>query len=400
VWPPQAADWPKRQKRGWPDSATIDRVVGKGCDLVGVAHRQCRKDEWMGKHQWRLSFSRAEVVLLNSWIPEQQIIYHMLRVFVKTVRLAGSTVNGEETLSNYHIKTLMLWACELKPQHWWNDGSTLIRKCLHLLRFLEEWLTEMRGQHYFINSIHFRDYFDKFYTDTVSATVRSLTEDSLAEWFVDNYIRKCARLCPDSMSNLCSDLVTSEISCDILSVIMQYRDLVCDKTYVSYLISFFALYFGSMKNCFKTLPSNCPSVVYDLIISPALLSLQQLDEHALRAFCHTVMVSEYLPIIRHDFMKRVICDIGSSADERYKLQYVCLESSGSHNVSHFQKAVILMELVAKKHRSTRRLLLIELSKIYLQEALECNNSECASVRCLVLCTCQFCITRQDARRRH
>jgi len=37
-WPPQAADWPTRHRNyGWPDSATLDRVVGNGCDVVGVA---------------------------------------------------------------------------------------------------------------------------------------------------------------------------------------------------------------------------------------------------------------------------------------------------------------------------------------------------------------------------
>ena len=110
AWPPQASDWPKRYRNsGWPDSATVDRVIGQGCDVVGVAHRQCKQDEWMSKHQWRLSFSRAEVVLLNSWTPVQQIVYHMLRMFVKTERLTHSADNSAaDTLSNYHIKTLML----------------------------------------------------------------------------------------------------------------------------------------------------------------------------------------------------------------------------------------------------------------------------------------------------
>jgi len=85
VWPSQAADWPMRHRNyGWPGSATLDRVVSNGCDVVPVAHRRCRQHEWMGKYQWRLSFSRAEIVLISSWMPEQQIVYHMLRYFVKT----------------------------------------------------------------------------------------------------------------------------------------------------------------------------------------------------------------------------------------------------------------------------------------------------------------------------
>jgi len=123
LWPSQAADWPKRHRNyGWPDSANVHRIVNDGCDVVGVAHRQCRQHEWIGKRQWRLSFSRAEIVLINSWMPVQQIVYHMLRVFMKTARLTDSADNcGSGTLSNYHIKTLMLWACELKTRSWWTD---------------------------------------------------------------------------------------------------------------------------------------------------------------------------------------------------------------------------------------------------------------------------------------
>jgi len=118
VWPPQAADWPARQRNyGWPDSASVEHVFGSGCDTVHVAHRQCRQDEWMNEHQWRLSFSRAEIVLINRWMPVQQIVYHMLRLFVKTERLTESVDNSNAaTLSNYHIKTMMLWASELKPR--------------------------------------------------------------------------------------------------------------------------------------------------------------------------------------------------------------------------------------------------------------------------------------------
>ena len=42
VWPSQAVDWPTRHRNyGWPDSASVDRVVSNGCDVVCVAHRQC-----------------------------------------------------------------------------------------------------------------------------------------------------------------------------------------------------------------------------------------------------------------------------------------------------------------------------------------------------------------------
>jgi len=83
-WPPQADDWPTRNRNyDWPDSATLDRVVSCGCDVVGVAHRQCRQHEWVGKYQWRLSFSRAEIVLINSWMPLQQDCLSCATIFRK-----------------------------------------------------------------------------------------------------------------------------------------------------------------------------------------------------------------------------------------------------------------------------------------------------------------------------
>ena len=225
VWPTQAYDWPTRHRNyDWPDSATVDRVVSSGCDMVGVAHSRCREDEWMNKHQWRLSFSRAEVVLLNSWIPTQQIAYHMLRMFVKTERLTDSANSSDKcALSNYHIKTLMLWACEVKPLTWWTDGSNLVSLCVHLLQFLNEWLTKMHGQHYFITNVHLFNYVDTFSVDTVAAVVNSTAEDSLCRWFVDNYIRKCAVLCPDNIPLMWNDVMTSKILHDVAIAILKWK---------------------------------------------------------------------------------------------------------------------------------------------------------------------------------
>jgi len=76
TWPPQAAEWPTRSRsHGWPDPPTIDMIVNNGCDVVPAVHPSCQQDDLMSKYQWRLSFSRAEITLLNSWTPVQQIIY-------------------------------------------------------------------------------------------------------------------------------------------------------------------------------------------------------------------------------------------------------------------------------------------------------------------------------------
>ena len=228
IWPKQAATWPTRHRNyDWPDSETVARAVSNGCDVVGVAHTLCAQDEWMSKHQWRLSFSRAEVVLLNSWTPIQQMIYHMIRIFMKKERLIGlkGAVNTDKSMfSNYHIKTMMLWACEIKPMHWWTDGTNLVSLSVQCFLFLEEWITKRRGQHYFIKSVHFLNYVDTLSVNTVTAVVKSTTDNCLAQWFVDNYMHKCAELCPDNLPILYSDVVTKEMVHDTATAILKWKN--------------------------------------------------------------------------------------------------------------------------------------------------------------------------------
>jgi len=82
----------------------------------------------------------------------------MLRYFIKTKRLTDCADNsGAGTLNNYHIKTLMLWACELKSRSWWTDDVNLVSTCVQLLHILAEWLTDARCQHYFINNCNLID---------------------------------------------------------------------------------------------------------------------------------------------------------------------------------------------------------------------------------------------------
>jgi len=222
-WPIQAADWPTRHRnRGWPDSVTVRYVVSNGCDVVEVAHRLCRQDEWMNKQQWRLSFSRAEIVLLNSWMPVQQIIYHMLRVFVKTNRLVDITDStGTKVFSNYHIKTLMLWACELKPTRWWIDSSNLIRICAHMLRWMVDWLNDKNYLHYFVNDCNL--VITALHLEIITSQLVSITESCLSTWFVDNYLRKCAQLCPDRVSRLFDDVSTRMKLRNAASAVVDWR---------------------------------------------------------------------------------------------------------------------------------------------------------------------------------
>ena len=189
-WPSQAADWKTRHRNyDWPDSATADRVISNGCDVVHVAHPRYRQDEWESQHQWRLSFSRAEILLLNSWMPAQQIVYHMLRYYVKTQCL--TTYSADKIFSNYHVKTLMLWACELKPRSWWTGDLNVVKSCVLLLHTLAVSLTDACCQHYFINNCNLMDHVNDWRSERIQLIEKNLlllTETWLADWFIDRYI--------------------------------------------------------------------------------------------------------------------------------------------------------------------------------------------------------------------
>ena len=221
-WPSQAADWPSRQRNhGWPDSATVDGVVSNGCDVVQVAHRQCRHNESLRKLQCRLSFSRAEIVLINSWMPVQQIVYHLLRVFVKTEQLIESANNpGVGTLSNYHIKTLMLWACEQMPKSFWTDDLNLIRISLSLLHMFAVWLTEARHPHFFISNCNVLEQSFALHT---SSRLLSIDEDWLSSWFVTIYIRQSVDICPENISRLFVDVSSRTKLENAVSEVVNWR---------------------------------------------------------------------------------------------------------------------------------------------------------------------------------
>jgi len=225
LWPPQAADWPTRHRNyEWPDSVTVDRVVSDGCDLVRVAHPKCRQDEWEGEMQCRLSFSRAEIVLINSWMPLQQIVYHLLRVFLKTVRLTESADNsGSGTLSNYHIKTLMLWACELKPRSWCTDNFSFTAICADLLNILSEWLNQGYCPHYFITGCNLFDHCDRANQILAAERLSEINKAELIKWFICSYLPKCYLRCPVPVVRMFDDVTTSEKLEIAVSAVVEWR---------------------------------------------------------------------------------------------------------------------------------------------------------------------------------
>ena len=145
IWPDVAKRWVSRQRHtGWPDQTVLKLCVSKGCDIVASTHPDHRPNT----KQFRYSFSRVEVILLNSWTPTLQLLYHMLRFITKNDPVLQSE-DDKPLLCRYHLKTLMLWACERKSPDWWNSAN-LVNICSQLLDILANMVLNGKIQNYFI----------------------------------------------------------------------------------------------------------------------------------------------------------------------------------------------------------------------------------------------------------
>src|SRR6218665_622481 len=190
-WPTEVKDWPIRPRyQGWPTPDTISQVVQNGCHVVYIQHRSCRYD----KEQWRLSFSIAELILLQSWTKVQQLVYHLMRFFAKRELVQKYYPKDSIVLCMYHLKTLMLWTCEEMSPEWWISHS-VIAICCELLQKLSEWLRRRFCSNYFIPEANL--FHDQWSSAMVENTERQLNTwcncEVLCHWFLENYIMPVAR---------------------------------------------------------------------------------------------------------------------------------------------------------------------------------------------------------------
>ena len=187
AWPSLAQSWISRERnQSWPSDAVVTEVQRNGCDLVYVSHRDYKHDSF----QWRYSFSRTEVILIRSWTPIQQLVYHMLRYIAKRT-IINEWKDDDKVICTYHIKTLMLWACEMKSPVWW-EWNCVIVLCSKLLGTLMKWIGEKMCPHYFIPEWNLFDYTMKGSRrfETIEMLNIHTNIHALSEWFRIDYLSK------------------------------------------------------------------------------------------------------------------------------------------------------------------------------------------------------------------
>jgi len=111
---------------------------------------------------------------------------------MKTERSTESAQDSEPAaLSNYHIKTLMLWACEQKPRSWWTDKLSFTAICVELLHLLSDWLAKGQCPHYFITGCNLFDGHDHSSQVRAAGQLKEINQTKLIQWFLDKYLQQC-----------------------------------------------------------------------------------------------------------------------------------------------------------------------------------------------------------------
>lgn len=82
-WPNEADEWRIRKRyHGWPDEGLIARVTRGGCHFVSKLRTWITPCD---DSEWRFSFSKAELIVINSWTDVQKCVYHALQLIKKYV---------------------------------------------------------------------------------------------------------------------------------------------------------------------------------------------------------------------------------------------------------------------------------------------------------------------------
>ena len=152
-WPSQAAEWRTRERlHSWPSSEMISNIVAHGCHIVPVGSHITDN---LRDFEWRLSFSVAEMLLIQTLTKDQKLTYSILKALIKSeMKLREITV-----FSSYHLKTALLWFLELKGQALCQkDSCTLGQNILELLEFLTDFYSKETMPNYFVRTNNMIDH--------------------------------------------------------------------------------------------------------------------------------------------------------------------------------------------------------------------------------------------------
>ncbi|KAK3602971.1 hypothetical protein CHS0354_016781 [Potamilus streckersoni] len=143
-WPEVAKEWLERKRNfNWPTKELIEEIKAIGCNLVPIGHRLSHGKEL--ELEWRISFSKAECLLIWSLNGTQTACIECMRLFFQVF----ISPKFPDLFSSYFIKTAMFWLIEETDSTFWQPLNILA--CLdRLLSKLITCVEEKCIQNFFI----------------------------------------------------------------------------------------------------------------------------------------------------------------------------------------------------------------------------------------------------------
>ena len=139
-WPDVAKEWITRKREfGWPSSSVIDEILQNGVLLVAACHDNSDDPN----NEWRISFSIAERILIDTLSSTQRLAY----LYAKLVWMFS--LKSSSFLISYHLKNALLWLCEERSSEFWR-GDNLIVCVREIFGWLQREITNGHLRNYFI----------------------------------------------------------------------------------------------------------------------------------------------------------------------------------------------------------------------------------------------------------
>lgn len=133
--------WVKRERNHeWPDPHLIEQVSLLEGHVVAVSN----KNSSYPLTEWRICYTKAEIMLVNSFSESQTKLYLLLKLIAKSVLKPLCP-----TMTSYIMKNIIFWKIETKPSQRFSQNS-LIDRLIDAILFLQQALTSDYLENYMI----------------------------------------------------------------------------------------------------------------------------------------------------------------------------------------------------------------------------------------------------------
>ncbi|CAC5355436.1 unnamed protein product [Mytilus coruscus] len=168
-WPVEALEWTTRKRSSnWPTKELFENILKSGYFLAGVGSKESKESEL----QWRVSFNRAEQLIIES-CNETQIHCIMLLKLLKISRL--SKVAGKN-ITSYTMKTVMFWCLEEKSDYFWQSSNLVSCICFCMSK-LKSFVEKGFLPNYFIRERN--QFISREFSREIQTKTRQCLEDFL-----------------------------------------------------------------------------------------------------------------------------------------------------------------------------------------------------------------------------